>query len=78
MPRFVIVTMLEDGDEEFVHIRNGIEGSDYVTLCGLDGGVSGSEQSSRPASKNAKVTCRQCWGIWLACRGLKTTDFKAE
>lgn len=75
MSRFVIVTMLEEDNEEFVHIRSGAEGADYVTLCGLDGGTSSSEQSSRPAPKNAKVNCRHCWGTWMACKGLKATDF---
>ena len=78
MSKFVIVTMLEDGGEEFVHIRNGGCASDYVTLCGLDGGVSDSAQSAKPAAKNSKVNCRACKGIWMACRGLRASNFTED
>lgn len=78
MSRFVIVTMLEEGGEEFVHLPNGASASDYVTLCGLDGGVAGSEQCTREAPKGVKVNCPACRGIWQLCRDFRKTDFEGE
>lgn len=76
MSKFVIVTMLEVNNEEFIHIRNGSGASDYTTLCGLDGGVSSSEQSQRAAPKGAKVNCAACLGIWKKCKEVRKSDFE--
>lgn len=66
------------GGEAVVHLPPG-EGSDYATLCGLDGGLPAEEgegydwggeepqllQVTRPG---ARVTCPTCAGIWRLAR----------
>lgn len=48
-----------DRDETLVHIRN-IGGSDHVSICGMDGGVSGDEQEQEPLKKGDKMNCPVC------------------
>ncbi len=48
-----------DRDETLVHIRN-IGGSDHVSICGMDGGVSGDEHEQLPLKRGDKMNCSVC------------------
>lgn len=50
----------------------GAAGHDY-TLCGLsvDGDL------FVPVAGNHRITCRQCRGIWLAAKMIRSADFAA-
>ena len=53
----------------------------YDTLCGLDGGQPGvlwqvdfAGQEPTKAEIN-KVTCKECYGIWMQCKKFRKQDF---
>lgn len=77
MSRLVVVTLLEDGGEEHVHLPVGDlgAGGGYTTLCGLDGGLSYTAMETKPAPRGAKVNCPNCWAIFNTCRSFRATDF---
>lgn len=70
---FVSVTIDEDLNSTRVHLPNSSHASDYVTLCGLDGGVSDEGQAHEFVS--GPVTCSHCIAIWKHCRKYRVTDF---
>ena len=48
-----------DREETIVHIRN-IGGTDHVSICGMDGGVSGNEHKQVPLKRGDKMNCSAC------------------
>lgn len=65
-----LVKILEiDTFEETVHIRN-IGPSDHVTICGLDGGIAGSEHKVLDLQRGDKMNCGSCFCYYKNRKGL--------
>lgn len=71
----LIAIQIED-DEVAVHAATTIAG--YVTLCGLDGGVSGDDQHEVSVPRGAKIDCPTCWQIVAEAKLFRTRDFAAS
>lgn len=51
----------------------------YATLCGLDGGVDGYDETTdqKPdiTKPNEKITCPDCYVIWMEAQKYQRKDF---
>lgn len=70
MSRYVAIDV--DGEVR-THARS--EEGNYMTLCGLDGGISGSDQREVGLMIGARIDCQQCHQIFTAARKLRARDF---
>ncbi len=57
--QYLVKILDHDRGETLVHIRN-IGPTDHVSICGMDGGVSGSEHETLPLNRGDKMNCSQC------------------
>jgi len=61
--------------EEGVRVHCTSDGGNYATLCGMDG--DDSEVGQRPANlpRSHKITCDQCFAIFMKARKYRLSDF---
>lgn len=65
---------IEEGGEVEVHARSSIAG--YVTLCGMDGGLSDTIQKTVDLPKGKKlITCPHCFQLFEEAARFKRGDF---
>jgi len=61
-----------DGDLTVCASADGT-GANYDTLCGNS--LSDSEMTYYPIRDSERITCPRCYGVWLAARGFKASNF---
>lgn len=66
------VALMVDGALE-IHAED-ISGL-YATLCGVDGDDPELEQYPAEMPKGKRITCKQCYRIFKACKDLRAADF---
>lgn len=65
-----LVKIVDHGmGETLVHIRN-IGPTDHVSVCGMDGGVTGGEHEVVPLQRGDKMNCPQCRTYYNNRQGL--------
>ncbi len=56
---YLVKIIDHESGETLVHIRN-IGPTDHSSVCGMDGGVAGSEQEIVPLKRGDKMNCSRC------------------
>jgi hypothetical protein len=71
MRKFIAIAV-EDTPAQ-VHAASSIAG--YLTLCGLDGGLSDDGQEVVDLPPRKRINCPDCLQLWEAARSLRRRDF---
>lgn len=70
-----MVAISVEGNPAQVHAYSNL--ADYMTLCGLDGGLTGADQNEVGIPIGAKIDCPQCFAIFMEARRFRRGDFDA-
>lgn len=71
MTRFIAIEV--EGGKAQVHAESSIAG--YMTLCGLDGGLTDDTQKQVGLQIGARINCPHCRNLWSEAKRFKKPDF---
>lgn len=75
LTRTARIAISVEGETLQIHAASSMAG--YLTLCGLDGGLSDGGQEVVDSPARRRINCPDCFRIWHESKALRRSDFSA-